>query len=97
MTMVWYLARGAGIPTPSDAIDVCVSKHQSALIRGDGDSQLHPRATGPRTEATEQMSKSCHFLCKQEKRRAPSDKRSDLLMVGGAKFKSKERSDVVIN
>ena len=25
MTMVWYLARGAGIPAPSDAIDVCVS------------------------------------------------------------------------
>ena len=37
MTMVWYLARGAGIPAPSDAIDVCVSKHQSALIGGDGD------------------------------------------------------------
>ena len=49
MTMVWYLARGAGIPAPSDAIDVCVSKHQSALIGGDGDSQLHRRAAGPRT------------------------------------------------
>ena len=49
MTMVWYLARGAGIPAPSDAIDVCVSKHQSALIGGDGDSQLHRRAEGPRT------------------------------------------------
>ena len=49
MTMVWYLARGAGIPSPSDAVDVCVSKHQSALIRGDGDSQLHRRAAGPRT------------------------------------------------
>ena len=47
MTMVWDLARGAGIPAPSDAIDVC--KHQSALIRGDGDSQLHRRAAGPRT------------------------------------------------
>ena len=46
MTMVWYLARGAGIPAPSDAIDVCVSKHQSALIGGDGDSQLHRRAEG---------------------------------------------------
>ena len=31
MTMVWYLAREAGIPAPNDAIDVCVSKHQSAL------------------------------------------------------------------
>ena len=49
MTMVWYFARGAGIPAPSDAIDVCVSKHQSALIGGDGDSQLHRRAAGPRT------------------------------------------------
>ena len=49
MTMVWYLARGAGIPAPSDAIDVCVSKHQSALIGGDEDSQLHHRAAGLRT------------------------------------------------
>ena len=31
-------AVGAGIPAPSNAIDVCASKHQSALIRGDGDS-----------------------------------------------------------
>ena len=31
-------AIGAGIPAPSDAIDVCASKHQSALIGGDGDS-----------------------------------------------------------
>ena len=38
MTMVLDLANGAGIPAPSDAIDVCVSKHQSALIGGDGDS-----------------------------------------------------------
>ena len=43
MTMVWDLARGAGIPALSDAIDVCVSKHQSALIGGDGDSQLGRR------------------------------------------------------
>ena len=49
MTVVWYLARGTGIPAPSDAIDVCVSKHQSALIGGNGDSQLHRRAEGPRT------------------------------------------------
>ena len=31
MTMVWYITRGAGIPPPNDATDVCVSKHQSAL------------------------------------------------------------------
>ena len=49
MTMVWYLARGAGILAPSDAIDVCISKHQSPLIGGDGDSELHRRAAGPRT------------------------------------------------
>ena len=50
MTMVWYLARVAGFPAPSDAIDVCVSKHRSALIGGDGDSQLHsrPKVRGPR-------------------------------------------------
>ena len=36
MTMVWDLANGAGIPAPSDAIYVCISKHQSALIEGDG-------------------------------------------------------------
>ena len=49
MTLVWDIARGAGIPAPSDEIDVCISKHQSALIGGGGDSQLHCRATGPRT------------------------------------------------
>ena len=49
MTMVWDLANGAGIPAPSGANDVCVSKHQSALIGGDGDIQLHRRAEGPRT------------------------------------------------
>ena len=32
------LTKGAGIPAPSDAIDVCISKHQSALIGEDGDS-----------------------------------------------------------
>ena len=37
---------GAGIPAQSDAIDVCISKHQSVLIGGDGDSQLHRRAAG---------------------------------------------------
>ena len=26
MTMVWYLARGAGIPAPSDAIDVNINQ-----------------------------------------------------------------------
>ena len=49
MTMLWDLATGEGILTPSNAIDVCISKHQSALIGGDGDSQLHCRAEGPRT------------------------------------------------
>ena len=50
MTMVWDLANGAGIPAPSDAIDVCVSKHQSALIGGDGDSSstAGPKTQGPR-------------------------------------------------
>ena len=50
MTMVWDLANGAGIPAPSDAIDVCVSKHQLALVGGDGDSSstAGPKARGPR-------------------------------------------------
>ena len=50
MTMVWDLANGAGIPAPSNAIDVCVSKHKSVLIRGDGDSRstAGPKARGPR-------------------------------------------------
>ena len=52
MTMVWDLTNGAGIPTPSDAIDVCVSKHQSALIGGDGDSSstTGPKALGHRAD-----------------------------------------------
>ena len=99
MTMVWYLARGAGILAPSDAIDVCISisKHQSALIGGDGDSQLHCRAKGPRTWATEQMSESRRFLPKQEKQRALSDKRSFLLTAGGVRFRNNEQSDVARN
>ena len=50
MTMVWDLANGAGIPAPSNAIDVCVSKHQSVLIGGDGDSSstAGPKVRGPR-------------------------------------------------
>ena len=50
MTMVWDLANGAGISAPSDVIDVCISKHQSALIGGDGDSSsiTGPKARGPR-------------------------------------------------
>ena len=50
MTMVWDLANGAGILALSDAIDVCISKHQSALIRGDGDSRsaAGPKSQGPR-------------------------------------------------
>ena len=44
-------AIGAGIPAPSDAIDVYFSKHQSALIGGDGDSSstAGPKARGPRS------------------------------------------------
>ena len=50
MTMVWDLANGAGIPAPSNAIDVCLTKHQSALIGGDGDSSstAGSKARGPR-------------------------------------------------
>ena len=59
--------------------------------------QLHRRAKGPRTLATEQMSESRRFLRKQEKRRALSDKRSILLTAGGVRFWSKKRSDVARN
>ena len=50
MTMAWNLANGAGIPAPNNAIDVCINKHQSALIGGDGDSSstAGPKARGPR-------------------------------------------------
>ena len=36
-------------PAPINAIDVCVSKHQSALIGGDGEFQINRRAEGPMT------------------------------------------------
>ena len=50
MTMVWYLARGAGISALSNAIDVCFSINQSVLISGDGDSSstAGPKARGHR-------------------------------------------------
>ena len=38
------------------------------------------------------MSESRRFLRKQEKQRAPSDKRSVLLTAGGVRFWSKESS-----
>ena len=47
MAMVWYLARGVGMA--SLGAGIWISKHQSALVGGDGDSQLHHRAEGPRT------------------------------------------------
>ena len=47
MTMVWYLAMGAGIQAPSDAIDVCISKHQSALIGGDMGIPAPPQGRRP--------------------------------------------------
>ena len=43
-----------GIPAPSDAIDVCSSRHQSALIGEDGDSRSsqgrRPEDIGRRAE-----------------------------------------------
>ena len=32
MTMIWDLARGAGIPAPSDAIDVCEARSHPQFI-----------------------------------------------------------------
>ena len=36
-------AMGHGISAPSEAIDVCFSKHQSALLGGDADSNAIKR------------------------------------------------------
>ena len=96
-------ANGDEIPALSNAIDVCASKHQSALIGGDGDFVSICRAEGPRI-GPQQMSES-HSSCKQttsseqkvktivhfSERRASSD----LRLVGGARFRSEERSDVM--
>ena len=48
-------AIGAGILAPSEAIDVCFSKHQSALLGGGGDSSstAGPQARGYRPGADE--------------------------------------------
>ena len=95
---------GEEIPAPSDTIDVCASKHQSALIGGDGDFVFICRAKGPRI-GPQQMSESRCCLQKQttsSERKAKavvrfSERRasSDLRLAGGARFRSKERSDVV--
>ena len=96
-------ANGDEIPAPSNAINVCTSKHQSTLIGGDGDFVSNRRAEGPRI-GPQQMSES-RCLRKQttsSKRKAKavvrlSERRalSDLRMAGGARFRSEERSDVV--
>ena len=58
MTMVWDLTNGAGILAPINAIDVCISKHQSVLIGGDGDSSstAGPKARGLGHRADERKS-----------------------------------------
>ena len=86
MTMVWDLAIGSGIPAPSDAIDVCVSKHQSALIGGDGDPT---RPQGCRSEDYRPPSRGAKAVvsCFSKKNDELRTKRS---AHGG---RSKERSD----
>ena len=96
-------ANGDEIPAPSNAIDVCASKHQSALIGGDGDFVSIRRAKGPRI-GPQQMSES-RCLRKQttsSERKAKavvrfSERRPsrDLRMAGGARFRSEERSNIV--
>ena len=49
MTVVGYLARGAGIPAPSDAIDVCVKKTSTSVDRRGWGFPAPPQ--GRRTEA----------------------------------------------
>ena len=56
-------ANGDEIPALSDAIDVCASKHQSALIGVDGDFVSICRAEGPRIGP--QLMSESHCLCKQ--------------------------------
>ena len=94
MTMVWHLANEAGILAPSDAIDVYVSKHQSALIRGDRDSSS---TAGPKAWGSRPLSRWAKAVVCVSKQRALCDKQSVLLTVGGVRFWSKERSDVVRN
>ena len=87
-------ANGDEIPAPSDAIDVCASKHQSALIGGDGDFVSIHRAEGLRI-GPQQMSES-HCLCKQttsSERKAKAvvcfserQASSDLRLAGRARF-----------
>ena len=69
------------IPTPSDAIDVCVSKHQSALIGGDGDP-TPPQGRRPEDIGRRAEERKPSFLA--QARKTTSSERSDLLTVGGA-------------
>ena len=94
---------GDEIQALSDTIDVCASKHQSVLIGGDGDFVSICRAKGPKI-GPQQMSES-HCLHKQTTSSEQKVKAvvhfsergasSDLHLVAGVRFRSKERSDVV--
>ena len=65
------------IPAASDAIDVCASKNQSALIGGDEDFVSICRVEGPRI-GPQQMS---DIRCLRNKLRAPSEKRKPLFAL----------------
>ena len=75
-------ANGDEIPAPSDAIDVCASKHQSALIGGDGDFVSIRRAEDPRI-GPQQMSES-RCLRKQ----TTSEKRKPLFALANDKLRT---------
>ena len=79
---------GAGIPALSDATDVCVSKHHSALIGRDGDSRSsqghRPEDIGCRAEERKPS-----FLALA--RKTTSSERSNLLMLGEANEESDGR------
>ena len=79
------LANGAEIPAPSEVSMFAKSSYERG---GDGDfnSTAGPQARGPRPSA--KMSESLCLL----KQTASSER--NLRMAGGAKFRSKERSDV---
>ena len=83
----WYGTSllGLEIPAPSNAIDVCASRHQSVLIGGDGNLQSPQGHLRP--EDYRLLSRGAKAIISgtsKKKRRAQSSERSDLLMVGGA-------------
>ena len=77
MTMVWDLAIGSGNPGTERPQNVYVSKHQSALIGGDGDSRspqgCRPGDIGHRAEERKPSFLALARKTTSEERRAKSE------------------------